>query len=711
MNLPLLTPAPAPPATERAQPPQTGTRPARWWRGLHWLVTIPLVLEAWLVVQRLMGQVTRPLWYDEQWRAYHFSLSGAGFWTGIREANAPLAGGWVALEKLSTALLGNREVPLRLPGVIAYLAIGVATYALARRFLGTPASFLVAAGVVVNASILEFSLQLKPFGLEVLAAELAVLLWLDADRPGRGLAGRLARYAGMGLCAVAGTAVAFVVGPLLLVDAGRLARERALRRLLPPLVAGAVTLVHLKGFVLLQTRQTESTYWDPYFLPRGPLGDKLGFTLGRLAGFVPRMLVTDLGSREGVTRSLTFGEAAASMLAPFMAVALALGVVAALRSPHGRALLAVLVLSLDAQLVASSKRLWPFGFVRTNLFLVPFAYLLAGMGVAWLLSTLRRLAAGRTPARSWLDAGPVVRWAMRRLWALWLAAPDRLAPLLAPGRVRRLAGRSSAGWPAAVALVVAGALAVNLVSVGQVSVGQMRLVEGYSNTLPFGAELRGLARVARLRASPTDLAVHVGDMTTKGWAYYMRTDYDGYSAAVRPGPAIPPERTITTADPARLARFLASHPRARSVFVVIQRGEAPDEINQVYGVLRAAGYSQVLARYQLGPSMVLQRRWAEVVALDLPDAGLRADWKQYTGPRFLHANAHALPFEDHQFDLVVAVEVLEHLHDPVQGLREIARVGSRHVVLSVPREPIFRSCNLVAGRYVKDLGNTPGHLN
>jgi len=32
-------------------------------------------------------------------------------------------------------------------------------------------------------------------------------------------------------------------------------------------------------------------------------------------------------------------------------------------------------------------------------------------------------------------------------------------------------------------------------------------------------------------------------------------------------------------------------------------------------------------------------------------------------------------------------------------------------VLSVPREPIFRSCNLLAGRYVTDLGNTPGHLN
>lgn len=38
-------------------------------------------------------------------------------------------------------------------------------------------------------------------------------------------------------------------------------------------------------------------------------------------------------------------------------------------------------------------------------------------------------------------------------------------------------------------------------------------------------------------------------------------------------------------------------------------------------------------------------------------------------------------------------------------------MGRRHLVLSVPQEPIFRGCNLLAGRYLRDLGNTPGHLN
>ena len=107
----------------------------------------------------------------------------------------------------------------------------------------------------------------------------------------------------------------------------------------------------------------------------------------------------------------------------------------------------------------------------------------------------------------------------------------------------------------------------------------------------------------------------------------------------------------------------------------------------------------------------LHRRFGDVAALDLADAGLRADWRHYPGPRFLHASAQALPFADDQFDLVVAAEVLEHLPDPDQGLREMARVSRRHLVLSVPWEPVFRGCNLIAGRYVGDLGNTPGHLN
>jgi 2-polyprenyl-3-methyl-5-hydroxy-6-metoxy-1,4-benzoquinol methylase len=107
----------------------------------------------------------------------------------------------------------------------------------------------------------------------------------------------------------------------------------------------------------------------------------------------------------------------------------------------------------------------------------------------------------------------------------------------------------------------------------------------------------------------------------------------------------------------------------------------------------------------------LAQRWKQVAALDLPDAGLRGEWQARPGPGYLHADAQVLPFAANQFDVVVAAEVLEHLPDPERGLAEMARVCSGSLVLSVPREPIFRGCNLLAGRYVRDLGNTPGHLN
>ena len=107
----------------------------------------------------------------------------------------------------------------------------------------------------------------------------------------------------------------------------------------------------------------------------------------------------------------------------------------------------------------------------------------------------------------------------------------------------------------------------------------------------------------------------------------------------------------------------------------------------------------------------LAGRFEEVTAFDLPDAGLRRDWETVAGPRFLHADAHRMPFADDAFDAIVSVEVLEHLPDPETAIREYARVARRDLLLSVPREPLFRGGNLLAGRYVRDLGNTPGHLN
>ncbi len=61
-------------------------------------------------------------------------------------------------------------------------------------------------------------------------------------------------------------------------------------------------------------------------------------------------------------------------------------------------------------------------------------------------------------------------------------------------------------------------------------------------------------------------------------------------------------------------------------------------------------------------------------------------------------------------DLVVCCEVMEHLDSPQAGLVALQEVVNEYLILSVPREPVWRMLNVLRGRYLFELGNTPGHI-
>jgi 2-polyprenyl-3-methyl-5-hydroxy-6-metoxy-1,4-benzoquinol methylase len=115
---------------------------------------------------------------------------------------------------------------------------------------------------------------------------------------------------------------------------------------------------------------------------------------------------------------------------------------------------------------------------------------------------------------------------------------------------------------------------------------------------------------------------------------------------------------------------------------------------------------------------VLVERWARrtggrVVGIDLDDPHLHAEWAKRQVPNLEYRvmKAENLPFADGEFELATAIEVLEHVPDPEHTVAEMARVASRHLLVSVPREPLWRGLNLARGAYLKQLGNTPGHVN
>jgi SAM-dependent methyltransferase len=116
---------------------------------------------------------------------------------------------------------------------------------------------------------------------------------------------------------------------------------------------------------------------------------------------------------------------------------------------------------------------------------------------------------------------------------------------------------------------------------------------------------------------------------------------------------------------------------------------------------------------------VLTAQWAQrlgtgrIVGIDLEDPKLEAEWtqRQRENLEFRAMPAEKLEFSDNEFELVAATEVLEHVPDPALVLSEMARVSARYLLVSVPHEPLWRALNLARGAYLRDLGNTPGHLN
>jgi ubiquinone/menaquinone biosynthesis C-methylase UbiE len=89
---------------------------------------------------------------------------------------------------------------------------------------------------------------------------------------------------------------------------------------------------------------------------------------------------------------------------------------------------------------------------------------------------------------------------------------------------------------------------------------------------------------------------------------------------------------------------------------------------------------------------------------------------EFTAGRFPHhevraASVYELPYADDAFELVLCLEVLEHLDDPAAALAELARVSSADVVVSVPHEPWFRTGSLLRGKYLRTLGDHPEHVN
>lgn len=73
-------------------------------------------------------------------------------------------------------------------------------------------------------------------------------------------------------------------------------------------------------------------------------------------------------------------------------------------------------------------------------------------------------------------------------------------------------------------------------------------------------------------------------------------------------------------------------------------------------------------------------------------------------------NIQHLPYKDNSFDLVLCTEVLEHLQNPSLVLKEILRVSSKYIIISVPNDPYFTIQRFLRGKNIMRLGVHPEHI-
>jgi hypothetical protein len=487
-----------------------------------------LVIEAGIIVFFLRHLLTRPFYYDEGWRAYEIAL-GPSELGQLHAAVGPLSLGWLAIENAARVVLGDTEAGLRTPMFLVLPVLGVATYQLARRWLGVVVSFCAAGLLLVNLWIVNYGLQLKSYPYEALFAVVTVALYLVVRRASWRTAQLLGLYATLGLTCVFSLPNLFVIVPLLALDLVETvrARHRIALRLAGEALAGAIALAHYALFLAPQSGVVGTNYFNAQYPPPGIAGFAR-FTVDGLKSWVPG-IITGVAGATNATPKYALPPVAHHLLAVGLVILLAAGVVAAARDAAGRALIVAVGGALLLELAGAALHRWPFGLIRQNILVLPLLYVLGGIGAVWLARTLR---------------GP-----------------------------RRAGGGVT--WWRAIALAAAAAMLAVTGAAGGVATAKALAESSALQTEPtmFGG-VKDAVAVTRLAAVPGDLVIIRADRPTPvwygtQWLYYMGY-YPGWPRAVAARPRIPPRDTISVVyvTPGAVDRFLAAHPGRPAVFLL-----------------------------------------------------------------------------------------------------------------------------------------------
>lgn len=238
----------------QSQIPDDGAGPAgaapdttrRWWRltrASYWVALVVLGL-AGVAGQVRVWASDRGLWGDELYVAVNFRSLGIGDLAGPLYHGQVVPPGWLALHRATLKLFGNDEQVLKVPELVAAIAVLVLAAAAAHVAIGRWAALVTAALIATAPQLYYFAGELKQYAFEAGVAMVIMAAggWYGRAAPERRLPGwrRALVFAAVTAVVSAGSYSALVVLGGVAAAIGLLQLIR--RRWLGVLVTAAATL-------------------------------------------------------------------------------------------------------------------------------------------------------------------------------------------------------------------------------------------------------------------------------------------------------------------------------------------------------------------------------------------------------------------------------------------------------------------------------------
>jgi SAM-dependent methyltransferase len=109
--------------------------------------------------------------------------------------------------------------------------------------------------------------------------------------------------------------------------------------------------------------------------------------------------------------------------------------------------------------------------------------------------------------------------------------------------------------------------------------------------------------------------------------------------------------------------------------------------------------------------LLTEMRHLSYVGYDRSPAAIEEAERRNPRVQFRQVDLLDLGPADHITDLILCLEVLEHVKDTEGFLRHVVQLRGRNLIFSVPWEPFFRIGNLCRGLHLRRLGNHPEHVH